>query len=240
MRKIIVLAVLAVLFAVMGPMAPKVHAVGIPLPITDPVVIGPGGGVTIIVSNIGGTPFTVLAWHVTRPDDTQDDVHPAGEIIISNTSVSHTYPADFGGDTSQPGLYTVHFHIWDGMTYEVPGVSFVVIIPCFIATAAYGTPMAEQVDVLRDFRNQYLITNPVGEALVEFYYKVSPPMAEFITKHPALKPVVRAALVPAVAASRVAVNTTFPQKVAILASLGLLSVSVALWLRHRSLGMRRS
>jgi hypothetical protein len=60
---------------------------------------------------------------------------------------------------------------------------------CFIATAAYGTPMAEEIQVLRDFRDQYLVTNPVGEALVHLYYNTSPPIADFIDKHPVLKQV---------------------------------------------------
>lgn len=40
--------------------------------------------------------------------------------------------------------------------------------------------MAEETQILRDVRDRYLLTNPAGEALVELYYKVSPPMAEFI------------------------------------------------------------
>jgi hypothetical protein len=104
---------------------------------------------------------------------------------------------------------------------------------CFIATAAYGTPMAEEIEVLREFRDEYLITNPVGEALMEFYYKVSPPMAEFINEHPTLKPVVRAGLVPVVAVSTVAVNTTLAQKMAMVGSLALVSMALAVWAGRR-------
>jgi hypothetical protein len=103
---------------------------------------------------------------------------------------------------------------------------------CFIATAAYGTPMAEEIQILRDFRDQYLVTNPVGEALVEFYYNVSPPIAEFITEHPSLRPMVRAGLMPAVAMSTVAVNTSAVEKVAIVGLLMLL-VALAIWATRR-------
>ena len=104
---------------------------------------------------------------------------------------------------------------------------------CFIATAAYGTPMAEEIQILRGFRDEYLLTNPVGQALVEFYYRVSPPIAEFITEHPAMKPVVKAGLVPAVAMSTVAVNTTPAEKIAIIGLLVLVSVAVAVWATKR-------
>ena len=106
---------------------------------------------------------------------------------------------------------------------------------CFIATAAYGTPMAGEVEVLREFRDEYLLHNPVGKGLVDLYYKVSPPMAEFITEHPSLKPIVRAGLVPAVAMSTVVVNTTMAEKTAIIGLLALVSVALAVWaMRRRS------
>jgi len=104
---------------------------------------------------------------------------------------------------------------------------------CFIATAAYGTPMAGEIEILREFRDEYLLTNLLGQALIDFYYKVSPPMAEFITEHPSLKPIVRAGLLPAVAMNTVAVNTTPAEKMAILGLLALVSVVVAVWATRR-------
>lgn len=44
------------------------------------------------------------------------------------------------------------------------------------------------------------------------YYKLSPPVAAFINDHPALNPMVRVGLLPAVAASSIAVNTTLVEK----------------------------
>ncbi len=109
---------------------------------------------------------------------------------------------------------------------------------CFIATAAYGTPMAEEVQILRDLRDRYLLSNAVGQALVGFYYGVSPPVAEFISEHPSLKPIVRTALLPAVAMSTVAINTSVAQKAAIVGLLVLVAGSAALWsTRRRRRGM---
>jgi len=121
----------------------------------------------------------------------------------------------------------------DYLTNTVILIPVPAISHCFIATAAYGTPMAPQIQVLRDFKDQYLMTNPMGEALVELYYKASPPIAEFIDDHPALKPIVRAGLVPAVAMSTVAVNTTPAEKAAIIGLLALVSVALAVWATRR-------
>jgi hypothetical protein len=103
---------------------------------------------------------------------------------------------------------------------------------CFIATAAYGTPMAEEIEILREFRDEYLLTNSLGQALVEFYYRVSPPIAEFITEHPSLKPIVRAGLVPAVVMSTIAVSTTVAEKMVIVGLLVLVSVALAVWAKN--------
>ena len=104
---------------------------------------------------------------------------------------------------------------------------------CFIATAAYGSSLDSHVDTLRSFRDQYLETNPIGSAFVSLYYKVSPPMAEFINEHPALKPIVRAGLVPAVVMSTVAVDTTPMEKIAIASSLAFVCILVFVGLRRK-------
>jgi hypothetical protein len=104
---------------------------------------------------------------------------------------------------------------------------------CFIATAAYGTPMAGEIQILREFRDEYLLTSAVGQAFVDFYYRVSPPIAEFITEHPSLKPIVRAGLLPAVAMSTIAVHTTPGEKMVIAGLLVLVSLAVAIWATRR-------
>jgi uncharacterized protein (DUF362 family) len=78
---------------------------------------------------------------------------------------------------------------------------------CFIATAAYGSPLARDVRVLSKVRDQYLLRNSLGRAFVSLYYKHSPKLADCISKRPYLKSVVRTGLRLLVAASRLASRT---------------------------------
>jgi hypothetical protein len=66
---------------------------------------------------------------------------------------------------------------------------------CFIATAAYGTPVAEQIDVLREFRDVVLLESTVGSQFVSLYYQLSPPVANFIAGNEFLRTLVRELLV---------------------------------------------
>ena len=62
---------------------------------------------------------------------------------------------------------------------------------CFIATAAYGTDTAKEIDILREFRDAVLLPNSLGTKFVSFYYETSPPIADFISQHEVLRTAVR-------------------------------------------------
>ena len=66
--------------------------------------------------------------------------------------------------------------------------------PCFIATAAYGTPLHEDIDTLRKFRNEVLSTNTPGKAIAETYYSTSPPIANALAANNDLRALVRVLL----------------------------------------------
>ncbi|BAU56619.1 serine protease [Halorhodospira halochloris] len=65
---------------------------------------------------------------------------------------------------------------------------------CFIATAAYGSPYAAEVESLREFRDAVLIQHGLGRALVSAYYRVSPPLAAWVAESDTLKAWVRGVL----------------------------------------------
>ncbi len=67
---------------------------------------------------------------------------------------------------------------------------------CFIATAAFGTAQEARIDLLRSFRDRYLMAHPAGRAFVDLYYMSSPPVADRIAQRPWLRAVVRLLLTP--------------------------------------------
>jgi hypothetical protein len=75
---------------------------------------------------------------------------------------------------------------FDEIGFWIPSVSY-----CFIATAAYGTETAAELDILRDFRDKVLLKNALGSRFVEAYYRLSPPLADLIAKNAFLRTIVR-------------------------------------------------
>jgi len=76
---------------------------------------------------------------------------------------------------------------------------FVVLHGCFIATAAYGTTMATELDSLRHLRDRYLLGNPLGSMFVATYYTFSPAIARVIATREDLRAGTRSILAPLVA-----------------------------------------
>ncbi|MBW2189503.1 MAG: hypothetical protein JRG93_07920 [Deltaproteobacteria bacterium] len=81
-------------------------------------------------------------------------------------------------------------------------IDFTTVPPCFVATAAYGSPLADEIWALRRFRDRYLMTNPTGRAFVDAYYSVGPYAADIIAEHPWMRTTTRLVLTPLVTLAR--------------------------------------
>jgi len=69
---------------------------------------------------------------------------------------------------------------------------------CFVATAAYGSLMANDVEMLRHFRDSKLRSNAIGEFGVEAYYTFGPLVANIIGESDVLRTSARGMLRPLV------------------------------------------
>ncbi len=73
---------------------------------------------------------------------------------------------------------------------------------CLIATAAYGTEMAPQVQALREIRDSTLLATPSGSAFMSHfngvYYALSPAVADLERQSPEFRHLVRALITPMV------------------------------------------
>lgn len=80
---------------------------------------------------------------------------------------------------------------------------------CFIATAAFGSPLERHVMILKEFRDQILKPSSLGRAFVNSYYQHAPPVARYLAGHDFLRAVVRWSLLPVVGLSWVAIHFGF-------------------------------
>lgn len=169
---------------------------------------GSEGAITVVCSSSNGTavagsdfssPTDTLSWsdgdntsrtfQVTIIDDNQVEGNETVNIALTNPTSGATL------GTNDLAVLT----ITDNDSVTVSGDGGGGGGGCFIATAAYGSYEAPVVKLLRQFRDDYLLTNNPGRLFVDVYYRHSPPAARWLEKHGWAKPVVQILLIPIVA-----------------------------------------
>lgn len=106
---------------------------------------------------------------------------------------------------------------------------------CFIATAVFGSGLAPQAQILKRFRDRFLRPSSAGQAFIELYQHVSPPVADYIRAKPGLKRVIRMALLPVIGVAYVLIVVhpmIFFAGLAILVSFGVMRF------RAKGIGMK--
>jgi hypothetical protein len=151
----------------------------------------PGYTLTMRASPImGGTAYDV----------TGASPYSEGEIVSIQAAAASGY--QFAGWAAPAGSLANAYAA--ATTFTMPAQNVVVtatfqVIPttsgCFIATAAYGCPTAEQIDILRGFRDGVLLGSAAGSQFVDLYYRLSPPVADFMSGDSLLRTLVRELLI---------------------------------------------
>jgi DNA-binding beta-propeller fold protein YncE len=103
-------------------------------------------------------------------------------------------------------VLTIRGKLLNGNEFE--GIDCIKVIwgRCPVSTAAEGSRLAKDAEVLRKMRDRYLSANYLGRIFVSLYYEQSPKLADFISKYPFLKSFVRVGLYPWVKASRLVIE----------------------------------
>ena len=153
---------------------------------------------------------------------------------VSNESVFATEKVGYLGPSKESALSNVASAAPDIQPMNIGNLGSIGSGPpaCFIATAAFGHYSAPQVQLLRDFRDRFLLTNAPGRAFVAWYYRYGPRGAAFIDEHPWCKPAVRLLLLPLIGGAMFLLHTSLPAKCVVM--VGLLMVSGFIVRRKRT------
>jgi hypothetical protein len=92
---------------------------------------------------------------------------------------------------------------------------------CFIATAAYGSPIEPHVQTLRRFRALVLQPTVLGRLFIRAYYTFSPPLAQWISQDSQRRTIVRWGLTPIVLGTSFAMNYPWVLALTLLGAFGL-------------------
>ena len=132
--------------------------------------------------------------------DGDGDCLDPGDVIVVDTAFD-AHETDYEVEITAIDLCQGHSDsVMAGL--RTTAIDFTTVPPCFVATAAYGSPLADEIWALRRFRDRYLMTNPAGRAFVDAYYAVGPYAADIIAEHPWMRTTTRIILTPLVALAR--------------------------------------
>jgi hypothetical protein len=120
------------------------------------------------------------------------DPNSAMDLLIANDNVKEYAQkekvADHNSNVLQDKYTTAYSHEGHG---------------CLIVTAAFGSPLASEVQLVRDYRDGTIRQSYTGSQFFlgfnAWYYSFSPTVADFIATHPLVKSVMQVCLVPLLA-----------------------------------------
>ena len=128
------------------------------------------------------------------------------ELVNDGYVYAVSYPPDVAytsqlADAEEDAINNDRGCLWAIIYRDSDDDSTWIVANCFIATAAYGSPLDPHVKILRKFRDNHLLTNKLGQRFVRIYYAYSPAIADYISNHDTLKAITRFTLLPIIGLS---------------------------------------
>lgn len=167
-------------------------------------------GVVRYEVRVSSTPIVDAASFLQATPAKQASVEAAELRVPTEAALGQPIAVDTGG-LSEGSHYFLAVRALDGCAnvgplrvaeFTTPARVFSTVSPCFVATAAWGTPMASEIGALRRLRDRYLASHGPGQVVLAAYQTVGPRLADAIRGHERVRAVVRAALRPLVSAAR--------------------------------------
>ena len=91
------------------------------------------------------------------------------------------------------------------VTFTTPSMKFTQLSGCFVATAAWGSALAPDVDAMRKVRDRLRSRSTMFAVATDLYYRSGPAAAEVLRRSDTARALVRRLLGPIGAASKAAV-----------------------------------
>ena len=184
---------------------PGVESVGMPMHFQPPTIFDTP--VKVFIPCPGYTDVSSLSIYYYNGTnsvlacDADGIVQPAGEgWMVSGSRINHS--------NANPSTIEIQVYHFSGIQAGISSASVTNDSSgggedsadggggCFIATATFGSRTERHVQILCEFRDKHLLTNSIGRKIVDFYYKNSPPIADYLRRHPGPRKVAGYALIP--------------------------------------------
>jgi subtilisin len=163
----------------------------------------PKGGsdsATITVTQFGGFSGTVDLSALESSDPDIDTSFSPNQVTLGSSTPSQTSTLTVTS-TGDSGTYSAEVKGLSGAVSErTSAVVDPIEVGCLIATAAFGSDLSPQVQLLRETRDNVLLETNSGSSFMRgfnaFYYSFSPTVAQWERDSPVFKEMVKAAITP--------------------------------------------
>jgi hypothetical protein len=137
---------------------------------------------------VGTSPIVDAASFAAARPAKAATIEDQGLVVPTTAAPGETVTVDVG-QLLPSSPYWIGVRVFDGCNaagaiaaaeVRTTAIHFTTVSPCFVATAAYGSPLDAHIGVLRRARDRWLMPHAPGRAVVRAYYELGPAAAAWI------------------------------------------------------------